>query len=142
MSGFPGETEEEFEKTYKLLEQIKLYKIHVFPYSKREGTKAAEFPDQVLQNIKEERSKKVIELSDRLGKEYRKSYIGKTIKVLVEEKETKDYKGHTSNYIYVKIENAKRDIRNRIVEVKIKSIDTDMLARGISLNAVHKPENK
>lgn len=127
--GFPGETEEEFEKTYALLEEIKLYKIHVFPYSKREGTRAAEFKNQIPSYIKEERCKKVAELSNKIGEEYRKSYIGETVKVLVEEKQGEKYIGHTANYIYVEIENSEADIQNKIVDVIINKTENGMLVR-------------
>ena len=75
--GFPGETEEEFNKTYQFLEEIKFYKMHVFKYSPRKGTKAAVMPNQIVGNIKEERSKRLIELSDKNEMEYNESYIGK-----------------------------------------------------------------
>lgn len=84
--GFPGETEEEFNETYNFLKEIKFYKIHVFKYSKRENTKAATFPNQVIPEIKEERSKKIIELSNKIQEEYNKKYIGRDVEVLVEEK--------------------------------------------------------
>ena len=83
-----------------------------------------------------------MELSNEIGNEYRKGYIGKSVKVLVEEKEEEKYKGHTSNYIYVEIENAKQDITNRIVEVNIKLVNGDMLIRRISLRVVYKPERR
>ena len=71
--GFPGETEEEFGNTYKFLKEIKFYKIHVFKYSQRKGTKAAVMPNQIDGKIKEQRSKKIIELSDSIQEEYNKS---------------------------------------------------------------------
>ena len=70
--GFPGETDEEFNKTYELLKRIKLYKIHVFKYSPRQGTKAAVMENQIDGNIKEERSKKLIEMSNKNEAEYNK----------------------------------------------------------------------
>ncbi len=127
--GFPGETEEEFNKTYKFLEKIRFYKIHVFKYSKRENTKAASFPNQVSPEIQEERSKKVIELSNRIQNEYNKSYIGKIVSVLVEEKENGFYKGHTENYMMVEIKDEKNDIEGHIIEAKIEETKNDFLLR-------------
>lgn len=124
---FLGETEKEFEETYDLLKEIKLYKIHVFQYSKRDGTKAAEFINQITPEIKEKRSKKIIELSNINLKEYNKEYIGKVIEVLVEEQETENFKGHTKNYMYVSIRENKSDIRNKIVKVLIQDLQNDML---------------
>lgn len=118
--GFPGETDIEFEETYDLLEEIKLYKIHVFQYSKRQGTKAAEYENQIAPEIKEERSKKIIELSKRQGEEYNIKYIGKTVGVLIEENCGNGYKGHTKNYMCVLVENAKKDIKGSIVKVEVK----------------------
>lgn len=124
-----GETEEEFDKTYNLLKEIKLYKLHVFPYSKREGTLAANFEDQIPKEIKEQRSRQLIELSNKERNEYNKKQIGKIVKVLVEEKENKVFKGHTKNYIYVSIENAEEDIRNKIAEVKLEKLEDEILKR-------------
>jgi threonylcarbamoyladenosine tRNA methylthiotransferase MtaB len=88
--GFAGETEEEFETTYNFLKRIKFYKTHIFKYSERKGTKAAEMKNQVSPEKKEERSKKLIKLSDENEEEYLNSYIGKAVEVLFEESETKE----------------------------------------------------
>lgn len=116
--GFPGETEEEFNKTYEFLKEIKFYKMHVFPYSARKGTKAAIMPNQIDGNKKEERSKKLIELSNKNQKEYNDSYVGKEVDVLIEE----DNKGHTANYILVKIN--KEDDTNYLGMIKAKIINS------------------
>ena len=116
--GFPGETEEEFKKTYYYLKNIKFYKMHVFPYSKREGTKASKMQKQISQVVKEQRSKKLIELSNENEKEYLKEYIGKNLDVLFEKKEGEFIKGHTSNYLEVKVEN-KQTKENEIKTVHI-----------------------
>ena len=116
--GFPGETEEEFETTYKFLKEIKFYKIHVFKYSKRKGTKAAIMPNQILHEKQNERSNKLIELSNKVQEQYNKQYIGKQIQVLIEEKEGKYYKGHTSNYMMIYVETQK-NLENQIIDVKI-----------------------
>ena len=99
--GFPGETEEEFNKTYEFLKDIKFYKMHVFKYSPRKGTKAAKMPKQIDGKQKEMRSKKLIELSDFNEKTYNEAYINKEVEVLFEEEKEGMYKGHTENYILV-----------------------------------------
>ena len=114
--GFPGETDEEFNKTYQFLKEIKFYKMHVFKYSPRKGTKAAVMPNQINGDIKEERSKKLIELSDRNEIEYNKSYIGKNVEVLFEEEKDGMYKGHTQNYIMVYCQ-SKEKLDNKIIDV-------------------------
>ena len=114
--GFPGETEEEFNKTFEFLKEIKFYKMHVFPYSKRKGTRAAEMKEQVDGNIKEQRSRILITLSNENQKEYNVSLIGKKVEVLFEDKDGEYYKGHTQNYILVKyktdeiLDNTLRDV--------------------------------
>ena len=116
--GFPGETEEEFNKTYKFLENIKFYKMHIFKYSQRKGTKAAEMPEQISPEEKEKRSKKLIELSDKNEEEYNKKYIGKTVEVLWEEEKQGTYKGHTKNYVLV--ESKSKHQENMLEQVVIK----------------------
>lgn len=114
--GFPGETDEEFNKTYQFLKEIKFYKMHVFKYSPRRGTKAAVMLNQINGDIKEERSKKLIELSDRNEIEYNNSYIGKNVEVLFEEEKDGMYKGHTQNYIMVYCQ-SKENLDNKIMDV-------------------------
>ena len=117
--GFPGETEEEFNKTYEFLKEIKFYKMHVFKYSPRSGTVAAKMPNQIDGNLKEERSNKLIELSDENEKEYNQKYIGKEVEVLLEEREGEYLKGHTTNYMVVKMktnENLENTIQKIIVQ--------------------------
>lgn len=116
--GFPGETDEEFEKTYKFLKEIDFYKMHIFKYSQRKGTKAAVMANQIDGNVKEQRSRKLIELSNENEKRHNEKYIGKEVKVLFEEKEGDYIKGHTTNYMVVKV--PYREIENTIETVKIK----------------------
>ena len=117
--GFPGETDEEFNTTYEFLKGINFYKMHVFKYSPRHGTKAEKMPNQVDGNIKEERSRKLIELSDKNEKDQNKKYINTNLKVLIEEFEDGYYKGHTTNYIMVKIKENAENLQNKIVTAKI-----------------------
>lgn len=95
--GFPGETEEEFLKTFEFLKKIKFKKMHVFKYSPRKGTKAASFPNQIDGITKAKRSDILIALSDKNEMEFAKQYLGKEIEVLFENEE----EGHTTNYIKV-----------------------------------------
>ncbi len=117
--GFPGETDEEFNKTYNYLSRIKFYKMHIFKYSQRKGTKAAAMENQITPEKKEKRSKKLIELSNKNQKEQNEKYIGKQVEVLFEEYEKNQIKGHTSNYIMVKA-NGKKESCNKIIKVKIE----------------------
>ena len=120
--GFPGETEEEFNKTYEFLKNAKLYKMHVFQYSPRKGTRAAVMPGQINGNVKEMRSKKLIQLSNENEKYYHDKLIGKTVEVLFEDKENDNgvtyYKGHTQNYILIKYR-SNENLENTLKKVKI-----------------------
>lgn len=120
--GFPGETENEFERTYEFLKEINFYKMHVFKYSRRDGTKAATMPNQIAPNIQEERSKKLIILSNKNQQIYNESYVGKTVQVLFEEASKGYIKGHTQNYLVVNIKEDIEKFHNQIVPVKITSI--------------------
>ena len=121
--GFPKESEEEFECTYEYLKKINFYKMHVFKYSPRKGTKASEMPEQIPGDIKEIRSKRLLELSDNNETRFLDSYIGKTVEVLFEECDEQGYyKGHTANYIMVKVK-SEEDLSNKIVNVVVRKRD-------------------
>lgn len=123
--GFPGETNEEFNQTYKFLKEIGFYKMHIFKYSPRKGTVAEKLPNQVDGNIKEERSRKLIELSNNMQNEKNSKYIGKTVKVLFEEYENGYYKGHTTNYMVVKVQTKEQEgFIDNIKDVEITENDT------------------
>ena len=115
--GFPGETDEDFDITYNFLKKIKFYKMHIFKYSQRKGTRAAIMPNQIDGKIKEERSHKLIMLSDNNEKNFLDKYINKDVEVLFEQKENEYIKGHTSNYMVVKVKGNK--LENKIITVKI-----------------------
>ena len=83
--GFPGETDEEFETTERYLERIHFYEMHIFQYSRREGTKAAAMPDQVPEAVKKERSEKLLALGHRMSEEFRRYYLGRQVTALLEE---------------------------------------------------------
>ena len=122
--GFPGETDEEFNKTYKFLEEIKFYKMHIFKYSPRKGTKAAVMPNQISGDIKEERSRKLIELSDKNEIEYNEYYIGKNVEVLFEEEKDGIFKGHTQNYIMVYCE-LNKNLENQVISVQCEKAEQE-----------------
>lgn len=106
--GFPGETEEDFETTVEFTKKIGFSQIHVFKYSKRNGTRAAVMENQVDEQIKTKRSEVLIKQGEELMKAYRQNYINKKIEVLFEESKKingKNYMlGHTKNYIEVAVE--------------------------------------
>ena len=134
--GFPGETEEEFEETYKYLTKIKFFETHIFPYSRRKGTVADRMPAQLTMNEKKERVSKLLELDAKLSREYRESKLGDTDNIIVEEIKTVNgenyYVGHTPEYVMVALkedEALNKDI-GRTVKVKLVKMLTDEVVLG------------
>ncbi|MGL5380830.1 tRNA (N(6)-L-threonylcarbamoyladenosine(37)-C(2))-methylthiotransferase MtaB [Clostridium sp.] len=127
--GFPGETDEEFNETYEFLKRIKLTKTHVFKYSQRKGTKAADMPNQLDGSIKEQRSKLLIELNDKNEREFTEKFIGEKMDVLIEQEvkgKENVYEGYTRNYIKVHVPCTCSDITGKIVEVNIKETNGEI----------------
>lgn len=124
--GFPGETDEEFEKTYTFLKNINFYKMHIFKYSKRTGTPAATMLNQIDGNIQEKRSNKLLELSMENQIRYNLSYVGKTVDVLFEEKNEDFWIGHTDNYMIVKVK-TDENLENKIKSVQITDTNNEEL---------------
>ncbi len=123
LTGFPTETEEEFLETVEFAKTIKFEKAHIFPYSVREGTKAAKLP-QLTNAIKENRAKILTDITNETRKEYLKQQIGKTVNVLFETDKEDYSEGYTENYTPVRIyDNIKRS--GEILEVKITDAKDD-----------------
>lgn len=122
--GFPGETDEEFETTERYLERIHFYEMHIFQYSRREGTKAAAMPDQVPEAVKKERSEKLLALGHRMSEEFRRYYLGRQVTALLEEEFLYDgkryYTGYTKEYVKVAVETEK-DLSNTFVTGTLKT---------------------
>ena len=120
MVGFPGETDEEFEKSFEFCKAVGFMQMHVFKYSPRKGTVAAEMPNQVPEQIKEERSRRLIELGEKMKEAFYDSFRGRTVKVLAELR-TKDGRFHATlpNYMDVFVE-SEEDISGTIVEYTVE----------------------
>ncbi|MBR0085672.1 MAG: radical SAM protein, partial [Lachnospiraceae bacterium] len=125
--GFPGETEQEFEETVHYLESSGLYMLHVFKFSSRKGTRAAGMPGQLTERVKHERSKVLIELSDRLGAEYLKEKEGSGCELLIERKEDagghKLYAGHTREYIHAFVPDSPELKENMLIRGRLINRD-------------------
>lgn len=119
--GFPDETEEDFKESLAFAEEMKLEKIHTFPYSPKRGTPAAKMKNQISGEIKSQRSKEMIALSDKMNLDFLKSNIGKTVPVLFEDMEKGYWQGHTTNYIKV-IVKSQENLNNKIINVKLEKI--------------------
>ncbi len=116
--GFPGETEEDFNETCEFSKLIGFSKIHVFPYSRRAGTKADTMPNQIDERIKKERVNKLINISNDLEEKYLDKFINKEVEVLIEKSENGKSIGHTGNYLEVEI--SKECVKNELICVIIK----------------------
>jgi len=129
MVGFPGETDEEFEQTYRFAEEISFARMHVFKYSPRKGTPAARFKDQVDPKVKEERSDRMIELSRKSTLKFNRSYIGRTMPVLFEQEiKSKEgfIEGLTANYIRV-LSKGDNKLYGEILDVKLEEASEDYI---------------
>ena len=121
--GFPGETEEEFEKSLSFIRQCRFADMHIFPYSRRPGTPAAEMPGQLPNAVKEERSRRAIAVAQEMSETYRRSLTGTVQAVLVEGMEGEHSVGHAMNYVKIYIPGAYP--RNEIQTVAVKSLYGD-----------------
>lgn len=127
ITGFPGETEEEFNETLEFVKAVKFSRVHVFKYSVREGTKAAEMENQVHDSVKAQRSRMLIDLAGSTARDFMKQFIGKTMPVLIEtEKKENIFEGYTTNYLKVLLK-SDINIKNQVVDVCIKSVRNDYL---------------
>lgn len=130
MVGFPGETEEAFQNTYDLVEKIGFSGLHVFKYSPRKGTAAASFPDQISPQVKEERSKRLIALGERLSREYARKYLGRTVEVLAEQRVEINgenfWEGYSGNYLKILFaENG--DYKGQLVSVSLERYQDNVI---------------
>lgn len=115
--GFPGETDDDFNENIDFIRKVGFSKVHVFPYSKRDGTKAARMDNQIDPNTKKKRTKQLLDVSLELENNYYNSFITKDEKVLIEKVDDDYSYGHTTNYLYLKI--PKKLKENEIYDVKI-----------------------
>lgn len=119
--GFPQETEEEFAATLQFLKTVGFAAMHIFPYSRREGTPAAKMPGQILQAEKERRAARAAQVEEEMRRSYAESFLGKTLPVLFEQTDEKGFwTGHTMNYLFVEVEG--ENLHNKIVDVKITGL--------------------
>ncbi len=127
--GFPDETEEDFKESLAFAERMKLDKIHTFPYSPKKGTPAAKMKNQISGEVKSQRSKEMIALSDKMNIDFLNNNIGKTVPVLFEDMENGFWQGHTTNYIKV-LAKSDENLNNKIVDVKLDKIHGVEIVEG------------
>ena len=124
--GFPGETQEMFENSYKLIDKIGFSGLHIFQYSDRENTLASTFEDKIDPKVKKERADELEKLKEIMAERERKKYLDKELRVLVEEEKNGYFYGYSENYLRVKLKGEATNL-NHIVSVKINSLEKEML---------------
>ena len=125
ITGFPGETEEEFAQTLAFIEKCGFAAMHIFPYSVRPGTKAAAMPNQCTAAVKERRAARAAETAERMKQAYLHGCVGQTYPVLFEQEKGGLYVGHAPNYCQVGVRG--EDLHNAVRNVEIEAVDGDML---------------
>lgn len=127
--GFPGETEAEFQQTKEFLEKVGFYEMHIFKYSRRSGTSAAEMPGQVSEQIKRQRSNELLVMEKRQSESFRRAYIDREAEVLLEETVELGGElwrvGHTKDYVKVAVKADEAPPANTVVRVKVRGFLTD-----------------
>lgn len=132
--GFPGETEEEFEQTKAFLEKVCFYEMHIFKYSRRRGTPAADMPGQVPEEVKRRRSEELFAMERRQSESFRRSYIDREAEVLLEDTAEIGGElwriGHTKDYVRVAVRAAEAPPANTIVRVRVEGLLTGEICSG------------
>ncbi len=129
--GFPQETEDDFKECLDFCKEINFAKIHVFPYSKRDGTKAARMSGHIDGITKKERARKLLKLSEELESNYYNDNIGKKERILIETEKDGYYYGHTSNYLYLKVKGNYKE--NEIYDIEVEK---DMFTDNSKVNVL------
>lgn len=126
MVGFPGETDEQFENSLRFCDEIAFSSMHLFKYSPRQGTPAAGYPNQVPNEVKDIRSKRMQEMAERNMLRYMEAHLGQIVEVLVEEQRSDGiWLGHTDNYLHVAVDGPCR--KNTFVQVQLDKIDGKLI---------------
>ena len=131
--GFPGESEQDFAKSMSFVEKMGFFRVHVFPYSPKNGTPAAAMPGQLSQNIKKQRSRQMRELADKLSLSTYQQYIGEILPVLFESQIDGYWEGHSSNYLTVRSKST-QNLENNILPVSLTHIDNGIAYGEVILN--------
>ena len=122
--GFPGETDSDFTQTLEFVQKSKFLKVHIFRFSPRLKTRAADFKEQISEQVKQRRSRELIKLGEKVSQQRRKDFLGQQFSVLVETKQGRYWQGLTSNYLKIFIQ-SKKDLTNEIIQVKLVRLYKD-----------------
>ena len=136
--GFPGETEAEFEESCRFCKESGFARIHVFPYSRRQGTAAAEMPDQVPDKIKNRRRQRMLALAKESRRNFHEIFLGEIMEVLWEQRNGGVWSGLTDNYIKVYAKSAE-DLSNQLLPAKLIELRGDGVRGDITLPPLPEP---
>lgn len=132
LTGFPGETVAEYEETRQMIRTVGYAKIHVFPYSQREGTKAAVMPGQLPNALKDQRARELIALGEETARAYQESWLGESTQVLLEERTEDGWVGYTPEYIHVTLSDCPACQSGAMLPVTLTAIKGDGMRGEIS----------
>ncbi len=135
ITGFPGESDEDFEQTYQMAKKLEFAKTHVFRFSPRQGTAAARMRVQIKDEVKKARSQRLLDLNDEHSRLFRQQFLGETVEVLIEQYKHGYWEGLTDNYLRVELENLTdpaQDWQHRLVKAQLNSLVDDGI-RGTTL---------
>jgi threonylcarbamoyladenosine tRNA methylthiotransferase MtaB len=129
ITGFPGESDSDFEQTYQLAAELQFAKSHVFRFSPRQGTAAARMKGQIQEEVKKARSERLLRLNDEDARRFRQQFLGETMQVLIEARKHEHWEGLTDNYLRVEVdglpEPETRDWQNTLVKAELTSLVDD-----------------
>jgi threonylcarbamoyladenosine tRNA methylthiotransferase MtaB len=132
--GFPGESDSAFRNTFELITELPLSYLHVFPYSARPGTPAADLPDQIPQEIIRDRCDQMRRLGQKKRRHFYQKFVGKKVLVLIESKRDRQsgqLKGVSSNYLPVRVE-GDDSLKNKLVDVEVQKLEKNSLIGNLS----------
>ena len=129
ITGFPGESDEDFEQTYRLAQMLEFAKSHVFRFSPRQGTAAARMKGQIQEPIKKARSERLLALNDQHSQQFRQQFLGETVEVLIEHPRHGIWEGLTDNYLRVELQNPPASISQHAL---VKARLTHLVEDGVS----------
>jgi threonylcarbamoyladenosine tRNA methylthiotransferase MtaB len=124
IAGFPGETEAEFEESYDFCRQMEFARIHVFPYSPRQETQAARMPQPVADEVKKQRTERILTLARESAQNFSQQFLGQVMPVLWEKQTDKVWSGLTDNYIKVYTK-SDQDLANKLLPVRLVEVYGD-----------------
>jgi threonylcarbamoyladenosine tRNA methylthiotransferase MtaB len=131
ITGFPGETDEDFELTYQLAQDLQFAKSHVFRFSPRQGTAAARMRGQIKDTVKKARSQRLLDLNEEHSRLFRQQFLGQTVEVLIEQNKRGIWEGLTDNYLRVAVHDlpdTTRDWQNTLVKARLTHLEDDGVA--------------